>query len=99
MARQRWLAGAREYHRALHKRSLVRGLQQLVPEIEPQDVCPIRIGIRAQAVEPNGRFVDDFRMLRSERIIHVLNTPSPAATASIAIGRQIADQIACPQVK
>ena len=52
---------------------------------------PAGSGVRAQAVEPSGKLVDDFRIVRAERMVHVLNAPSPAATASISIGRTIAD--------
>jgi L-2-hydroxyglutarate oxidase len=61
-----------------------------VPEIGPDDVTPGGAGVRAQALAPDGKLLDDFRIEGAERMIHVLNAPSPAATASISIGRTIA---------
>ena len=68
----------------------VRALRRLVPELRAADVRRSGAGVRAQAVERNGALVDDFRIVAGERSIHVLNAPSPAATASIVIGREIA---------
>ena len=67
-----------------------RDLQRLVPEIRDEDLFRSGAGVRAQAMERNGALVDDFRIVHSENAIHVLNAPSPAATASLAIGRTIA---------
>ena len=75
------------------KSAFVRDLQRLVPEIRPQDVHRSGAGVRAQALERNGALVDDFRIVETDRAVHVLNAPSPGATASIAIGRSIAGQI------
>lgn len=94
MARTHWRAGLGEFHRSVSKRAFHRALRRLVPEIEPDDLRPGGTGVRAQAVEPTGELVDDFRIIEVDRMIHVLNAPSPAATASICIGRHIA-QIAC----
>jgi L-2-hydroxyglutarate oxidase len=69
----------------------VAALQRLVPDLRLADVVRHGAGVRAQALTPDGSLVDDFRILRSRRAIHVLNAPSPAATASLAIGRHIAD--------
>lgn len=66
--------------------------QQLVPEIRPQDLLPTRSGVRAQAVDRDGKLVDDFRIMRGECWLHVLNAPSPAATACLAIGEYVAKQ-------
>jgi L-2-hydroxyglutarate oxidase len=82
--------GAYEMYRSLSKAAFVRALQKLVPEITEADVVPGRTGIRAQAVEPSGKIVDDFRFAEAPGMLHVLNAPSPAATASLAIGRYIA---------
>jgi L-2-hydroxyglutarate oxidase len=68
----------------------VRSLQKLVPEIEAGDIERGGAGVRAQAVSPDGSLVDDFKISITDGAIHVLNAPSPAATASIAIGRHIA---------
>ena len=90
MARRYWRMGAYEMFRSLSKGAFVRALQRLVPEVRPEDVAPGGAGVRAQAVSPDGSLVDDFRILASADAIHVLNAPSPAATASLAIGRHIA---------
>ena len=82
--------GVKEIYRSFSKRAFVKTLQRLIPELGLDDVRPARTGIRAQAVEPTGRLVDDFRIVEAERMIHVLNAPSPAATASISIGQTIA---------
>jgi L-2-hydroxyglutarate oxidase len=85
-----WRTGMAEQIRSMSKSSFVRSLQRLVPEIESVDVVRGGAGVRAQAVEPSGKLVDDFRIVESGRMVHVLNAPSPAATACISIGRSIA---------
>ncbi|MBI4593148.1 MAG: L-2-hydroxyglutarate oxidase [Candidatus Rokubacteria bacterium] len=90
MARRYWRTGAYEMYRSLSKASFVRALQRLVPDIRPDDVTPGGAGVRAQAVTPDGTLVDDFRIAEGPDAIHVVNAPSPAATASLAIGRHIA---------
>jgi L-2-hydroxyglutarate oxidase len=90
MARRYWRTGTYEMYRSLSKTAFVRALQRLLPEIGPADITPGGAGVRAQAVTPDGSLVDDFRIARSRDAIHVLNAPSPAATASLAIGRHIA---------
>ena len=75
----------------LEQASFLAALQKLMPELQPDDIRPAGAGVRAQAVEPSGRLVDDFRVVEAERMIHVLNAPLPAATASISIGETIAD--------
>jgi L-2-hydroxyglutarate oxidase len=85
-------AGLGEMWRSWSKRAFVAALQRLVPEIEAADLAPGGAGVRAQALGRDGSLIDDFRILGAERQIHVLNAPSPAATASIAIGRAIAEQ-------
>lgn len=82
--------GLAEQWRSLSKSAFVHSLQDLIPAIEPEDVRPGGAGVRAQALGPDGKLVDDFVILRSERMVHVLNAPSPAATASLAIGRTVA---------
>ena len=91
MARTYWKAGLGEYHRSLSKSAFVRALQQLVPEVNSHDLVPAGRGVRAQAVSSNGQLVDDFIIASSPRTIHVVNAPSPGATASLAIGRKICD--------
>ncbi len=85
-----WKTGFGEIYRSLSKKAFVTALQKLVPEISPDDVMPAGAGVRAQAVASDGSLVDDFRILESERMIHVLNAPSPGATASLSIGETIA---------
>ncbi len=68
-----------------------RALQRLVPEIRPHDLAPGGAGVRAQAMTPAGKLVQDFHLVRRDHALHVLNAPSPAATASLAIGEEIAD--------
>lgn len=76
--------------RSVSKRAFAHAVQRLVPELRVDDLTPGPAGVRAQAVDANGRLVDDFAIMRTERAIHVLNAPSPAATASLAIGEHIA---------
>jgi L-2-hydroxyglutarate oxidase LhgO len=89
MARQHWRNGLSEFQRSLRKRDFVRSCQRLVPEVRMEDMTPGGSGVRAQAVGPDGSLVDDFRFLARERFLHVLNVPSPAATASLPIGHEI----------
>lgn len=91
MARQHWRMGIGEVVRSLSKRAFVKALQRLIPELGLADVRQAGAGVRAQAVEPTGHFVDDFRIVETESMIHVLNAPSPAATASMRIGWTIAN--------
>lgn len=90
MARRYWKTGSYEMFRSVSKAAFVRALQRLVPELQPDDVHPGGAGVRAQAVTAEGNLVDDFHILDTADAIHVLNAPSPAATASLAIGRHIA---------
>ena len=90
MARGFWKTGMGEYRRSFSKRAFVKALQRLLPELRMEDIRPGGAGVRAQAVDPSGKLVDDFRIVEGEGTIHVLNAPSPAATASLSIGRQIA---------
>ncbi len=86
-------SGLAEIHRSFSKKAFVRSLQKLIPEIREEDLAPGGAGVRAQALRPDGSLVDDFLIVTSSRGIHVCNAPSPAATASLEIGRVIADQI------
>jgi (S)-2-hydroxyglutarate dehydrogenase len=90
MAGKYYKMGIGEFYRSLNKNAFVKALQKLVPEIEHNDLTQGGAGVRAQAVDPNGNLVDDFRIVEAEKMIHVLNAPSPAATASISIGKTIA---------
>jgi L-2-hydroxyglutarate oxidase len=91
MALKYWKTGFGEMYRSLSKKAFVHALQRLVPEIQEQDVHRSGAGVRAQALDPRGNLVDDFAIVQAEHQIHVLNAPSPAATASISIGRTIAE--------
>ncbi len=93
LALRYWRTGLAEQVRSLSKRAFVRSLQGLVPEIGVADVVPGGAGVRAQAMAADGSLLDDFAVLRGERMIHVLNAPSPAATASLAIGDAIAAMV------
>ena len=90
MVARYWRTGSYEMYRSLSKAAFVRALQRLIPSIRPEDVTPGGAGVRAQAVAADGSLVDDFSIVSGPDAIHVLNAPSPAATASLAIGRHIA---------
>ncbi len=85
-----WRTGLAETRRSLNKRAFVKEARRLVAEISGDDLRPAPSGVRAQAVDRSGKLLDDFFILQRERMIHVLNAPSPAATASLAIGDHIA---------
>ncbi|MCU0541868.1 MAG: L-2-hydroxyglutarate oxidase [Oscillatoriaceae cyanobacterium Prado104] len=81
--------GIEEMVRSFSKAAFVRSLQKLIPEVQAEDLVPTHAGVRAQALTKDGGLVDDFLLVRGERAIHVCNAPSPAATASLAIGEAI----------
>jgi len=82
--------GLGEFHRSFRKPAFVKALQRLLPDLQGRDLAPGGAGVRAQALSPSGKLVDDFHIVAAPGQIHVLNAPSPAATASIAIGESIA---------
>ena len=82
-----------EYRRAFSRPRFVASLRRLVPALRDADVRPAGCGVRAQALGRDGRLLDDFVFVEAERMLHVLNAPSPAATASLAIGREIAARV------
>jgi L-2-hydroxyglutarate oxidase LhgO len=84
-----WKYGLDEYARAFSKKLFLRQLQRLVPSLQAEDIEPGSSGVRAQAVGRDGKPIDDFQVVRRGNSIHVLNAPSPAATASLAIGEHI----------
>jgi (S)-2-hydroxyglutarate dehydrogenase len=86
-----WKVAIHEEARSLSRTLFVRSLQKLVPEISSSDLIKGGSGVRAQALTPSGELVDDFRIVKGDGMIHVLNAPSPAATASLKIGQSIAD--------
>ena len=90
MARKYWRTGAYEMYRSLSKKKFVEALQKLVPDLRGEDIAPGGAGVRAQAVRPDGSLLDDFSIATGPDAIHVVNAPSPGATASLAIGRHIA---------
>ena len=81
--------GFGEYARSLSKALFLRQIRKLIPTLQADDIKPSKTGVRAQALKPNGEPIDDFRIERKGKSIHVLNAPSPAATASLAIGDYI----------
>ena len=88
-----WRKGIGEYKRAFSKRLLVKALRKMVPSIIESDVKPSRAGVRAQAIDINGNMVDDFKIMKHKGNIHVLNAPSPAATACLAIADEIVNVV------
>ncbi len=94
MAAKHWRTGAGEMWRSFSKQAFVRALQRLVPEIKAEDLSPAPAGVRAMALGPDGQLLDDFVVQQSERVINVGNAPSPAATASLNIGRLIVEKLA-----
>lgn len=94
MAGKYWQTGCSEFYRSLSKQAFVKALQKLLPEITTRDLIAGGSGVRAQAVSRNGALVDDFVIHQSHNAIHVLNAPSPGATASLAIGQSIAEMAA-----
>ena len=88
-----WKTGFGEFYRSFSKKAFVKALQKLLPDITEKDLVPGGAGIRAQACSSEGELIDDFSLIKSNRILHVCNAPSPAATASLAIGEQIANEI------
>jgi L-2-hydroxyglutarate oxidase len=90
MASRYWKTGAGEVWRSLNKNAFVSALQRLVPDLKTEDVRRGGSGVRAQAVDPSGKLLDDFHIVRAQGMVHVLNAPSPGATSSLSIGRAIA---------
>lgn len=98
IARRHWRYELGELHRSLSKRAFTAAVQRLLPAVTAADLVPATAGVRAQAVAPDGTLLDDFAFAgfdpsetaSSRRVVHVLNAPSPAATASLAIGREVA---------
>ncbi len=95
LAKAQWRYGLSEMVRSVSRSKFATSLSRLVPGIEPHDLEPASSGVRAQALHADGRLADDFEFSRSNdgRVLHVLNAPSPAATASLEIGDQIARQL------
>jgi L-2-hydroxyglutarate oxidase LhgO len=94
MAGKYWRMGLAEQYRSWVKSAFAKALQRMVPELEESDLTPGGSGVRAQAVDRNGSLVDDFHFVHSRNMIHVCNVPSPAATASLEIGKEIVAMLA-----
>lgn len=88
-----WQTGMEELYRSFSKSAFTKALQQLIPEIQKDDLVDGGSGVRAQACHRNGSLLDDFLILENQRLIHVCNAPSPAATSSLSIGDYIADKV------
>jgi len=97
VARQHWRYGLGEVHRSLSRRAMVRQIQRMLPEVRAGQLTPAGAGVRAQAVRPDGTLLDDFLFAEQGQgpgaVLHVLNAPSPAATAALPIGREILERL------
>ncbi len=93
VAKRYWRMGLGEFHRSFSKAAFVRALQRLVPGIQGGDLEPGGAGIRAQACSIDGKLLDDFDIREDGQVIHVCNAPSPAATASLSVGRTVAETV------
>ncbi|ACV80869.1 L-2-hydroxyglutarate oxidase [Nakamurella multipartita] len=96
LGRRYWRTGISEVARSVSDKRFLASLRELVPELPDGCLRPSHAGVRAQALHRDGRLVDDFYYERGIRQVHVLNAPSPAATASLEIGRRIADEVEAP---
>lgn len=94
LAARHWRMGLGEFHRSFSKAAFTRALRKLLPDIRAEHLEPAGAGVRAQALRRDGSLVDDFHFVAGRRSLHVLNAPSPAATASLAIGEEIAERYA-----
>lgn len=88
-----WKNGVGEMYRSWNKHAFTRALQKLLPSLTEQDIRPGGSGVRAQALDRSGKLLDDFYFVQQDRILHVCNVPSPAATASLVIGREIVSKL------
>src|ERR1700744_2324634 len=97
VARRHWRYGLGEVQRSLSKRAMVRQIQRMLPEVQARDLAPAGAGVRAQAVPPDGTLLDAFLFPEQGQgpgaVLHVLNAPSPAATAALPIGREILERL------
>ncbi len=92
MALKYWKMSIGEFYRSYNKAAFVKALQRLIPDLQMQDVHPAGSGVRAQALSRDGKLLDDFSIIERPHQVHVLNAPSPAATASLSIGETIANK-------
>ncbi|MDI5962113.1 L-2-hydroxyglutarate oxidase [Streptantibioticus silvisoli] len=93
IVRRHWRYEAAEVHRSLSRAAFTRAVRRLLPDVRADDLIPAPAGVRAQAVLRDGTLADDFVLSGTGRVVHVLNAPSPAATASLPIGREIASRV------
>ncbi|ASN04136.1 L-2-hydroxyglutarate oxidase [Virgibacillus necropolis] len=89
VARGNLSEGLKEIYRSYSKKSFIKDVQRFIPDIGEDDIRPAKSGVRAQALDQEGNLLDDFAIIRDKRAVHVCNAPSPAATASIEIGKEI----------
>lgn len=85
--------GLKEMYRSYNKNAFVKDVQRFIPEIKKENLVPAQAGVRAQALDSSGKLLDDFMIIKTDNAIHVCNAPSPAATASIDIGKSIVDYV------
>jgi (S)-2-hydroxyglutarate dehydrogenase len=97
VAKQHWKYGFGEMHRSLSRKAMVKQIQRMLPDVRAEDLHPAGAGVRAQAVKRDGTLVDDFLFVEqgsgAGSVLHVLNAPSPAATAALPIGREILEKL------
>ena len=94
LAKQHWRKGFLELRQSISKKYYLSTLQRLIPEIRLEDIEPVPAGVRAQALMPDGSMADDFVILELPRVVNVCNAASPAATASLNVGKTILDKLA-----
>jgi L-2-hydroxyglutarate oxidase len=92
LALKHWRKGMDEMHRSFSKKAFLKSLQVLVPSLRMEDIHRSRTGVRAQALDKNGNLVDDYVILQQDRMIHLCNAPSPAATSCLSIGEFVASE-------
>ena len=97
IAKEHWRYGFGEMHRSLSKKAMVKQIQRMLPDVRAEDLSPAGAGVRAQAAKADGTLVDDFLFVEQGQgtgsVLHVLNAPSPAATAALPIGREILERL------
>jgi L-2-hydroxyglutarate oxidase len=97
IAKQHWRYGFGEMHRSLSTKAMVKQIQRMLPDVQASDLSPAGAGVRAQAVQADGTLVDEFLFVEQGKgrgsVLHVLNAPSPAATAALPIGREILERL------
>ncbi len=93
LASKYWKVGMGEMYRSFSKNAFTKALQELLPEIQKDDLIDGGSGVRAQAIDRNGKLIDDFSIIHTEKALHVCNAPSPGATSSIAIGETITSML------